>query len=103
MGSSRLQPVIGSSRLQPVRVPPKSTEEHNRDVDEFIDVNSLIGTVAEEALRELPPEQQKKAIGTDGGAYRSLANTLKLPDKIRNTVAVVMSRVRTIQRQAQTA
>lgn len=63
-------------------------------VEEFLRVNSLEGTAAEAALKKLTAGQQRRVLGIDGGPNRLREGSLKLPENVRNPIAVVMSRIK---------
>lgn len=61
-------------------------------MDGFIQKNQLEARVAH-ALRSMSETDQKKVMGTDGGE-----NSYVLIDRVKNPNAVVMSRIRKLER-----
>mmetsp|Transcript_1664 Transcript_1664/g.3861 ORF Transcript_1664/g.3861 Transcript_1664/m.3861 type:complete len:92 (+) Transcript_1664:1002-1277(+) len=68
------------------------TGDHRLDLDGFISKNMLEARVAH-ALRSMTESDQKKVMGTDGGE-----NSYLLVDRVKNPNAVVMSRIRKLER-----
>jgi len=68
------------------------TGDHRVDLDSFIDKNLLEARVAH-ALRTMTVQEQKKVMGTDGGE-----NSFLLIDRVKNPNAVVMSRIRKLEK-----
>eukprot|EP00927_Polykrikos_kofoidii_P077857 TRINITY_DN74761_c0_g1_i1.p1 TRINITY_DN74761_c0_g1~~TRINITY_DN74761_c0_g1_i1.p1 ORF type:complete len:757 (-),score=127.34 TRINITY_DN74761_c0_g1_i1:197-2359(-) len=88
----------GSSARSEDRHRRTSLMTHRAEVEEFVRLNGLDGTAAEKALEALSVEDQKRVLGTDGGQNRSgVVGGMKLPDSVRNPVAVVISRCRKLR------
>merc|ERR1719296_24385 len=83
----------GGCRISPSRIGPYGTGDHRMDLDSFISKNALEPRVAH-ALRTMTLPRQKKVMGTDGGE-----NGFLLIGRVKNPNAVVMTRIRNLERE----
>lgn len=70
----------------------RGSGDHRSDLEEFVNKNCLDNRTRD-ALENLSEMEQKKVMGTDGGQ-----NSFVLIDRVTNPNAVVMSRIRSVQR-----
>lgn len=93
---SRSRSCTRSRSKAKTRASPRPTfgsGDHRTDLDGFISKNQLEARVAH-ALRTMSESDQRRVMGTDGGE-----NSYLLIDRVKNPNAVVMSRIRKLEKR----